>query len=44
MVAVSVTDPLLYILDFSFIVQKLKQWYYRRQGDACMLTQAEANE
>jgi hypothetical protein len=44
MVAVSVTDPLLYILDFSFIVQKLKQWYYRRQGENCMLTQAEANE
>jgi hypothetical protein len=44
MVAVSITDPLLYVLDFGFIVQKLKQWYYRKQGNTCMLTQAEANE
>ena len=44
MVALSITDPVIDLLDFGFIVQKFKQWYYRRQGDQCILTQAEANE
>jgi hypothetical protein len=38
MIAVSITDPVLYVFDFGLIMQKLKQWYYRRQGESCLLT------
>ena len=38
MISISFVDPLLYILDFGVIVTKLKRWYYKRQGDKCLLT------
>jgi uncharacterized protein YbaA (DUF1428 family) len=44
MISVSFTDPVLYIIDFGVIVSMLKRWYYKGQGEKCLLTQAEANE
>ena len=44
MVGVSFTDPVLYVLDFGYVVSKIKRWYYKSQDKKCLLTQAEANE
>ena len=44
MISVSFTDPILYVVDFGVIVSKLKRWYFKSQGEKCLLTQAEANE
>ena len=44
MVSVSFIDPVLYLFDPAVIISKLKRWYYARQGEKCLLTQAELNE
>ncbi len=38
MISVSFTDPILYIIDFGYIIQKLKQWYFKGQGKDCNMT------
>ena len=38
MITVSFTDPILYVFDAGVIVQKIKQWYFKGQGDTCSLT------
>lgn len=38
MITVSLTDPILYYFDAGIVVQKIKQWYFKNQGDSCSLS------
>lgn len=38
MISVSFIDPILYVLEFDIVVKKIKKWYYKSQGEKCLLT------
>lgn len=44
MISVSFINPVTYLVDPGVIVSKIMRWYYKSQGDKCLLTQAELNE